>query len=112
MPRRPREVRKPTRDKGKLPKPDIQEAAVATSHVREVLRFRCPCCGLMATAEHLGNAPYEPALFLQRFGGRLPHSKTGYMEYVPLTEAAELATFLELELLPVLKQICQRYNLP
>lgn len=78
-------------------------------HVTEVLRFHCPICGMMPAASRLGAAPYPIELFLQRFGGRLPNSKTGYMEYVPLTDAAEIETFLELELQPVMARLMEQF---
>lgn len=110
MPRKPREVRRPSKDKDKPTKTQRVEVGIRPTHAHEVLRFRCPVCGMMPLADRLEGAPYELALYLQRFGGRLPGGKVGYMEYVPLIEPAEIETFLELELLPVLKQVCSNYE--
>jgi len=40
--------------------------------VKERLRFRCPCCGMIADVDRLnGEGPYELELFIQRFGGKV-----------------------------------------
>ena len=40
--------------------------------MKERLRFRCPCCGMIADVDRLnGEGPYELELFIQRFGGKV-----------------------------------------
>ena len=53
------------------------------------IRVRCPCCGLLASADLIQNGPYGNIdVFLQRFGGSYPSptgrikQRPGLMEYI------------------------------
>ncbi len=44
----------------------------------EKIRFRCPCCGLMADLDRLDrNQPYKIQVFSQKFGGKVAGDRKG-----------------------------------
>ena len=44
----------------------------------EKLRFRCPCCGMMADVDRLNtDRPYKIQVFSQRFGGKVAGDRKG-----------------------------------
>ena len=95
MPKRPRAVRRG--EAGAEPRRRREAEAVVSIgppawHVEEKDRCRCPLCGLMTEPELIETGPYELELYLQRFGGRMPGSTAGYMEYQerPKAEVDEL----------------------
>lgn len=63
----------------------------------------------MSHFEAMDDAPYELAIYRQRFGGRLPSSKVGFMEYTEM-DKRELESFEEGELLPALRLLIAKYK--
>jgi len=72
--------------------------------MREVIRVRCPCCGMMPRLEQLANVDEkkpEVRIFVQKFGGKKPVEKTeewkktgrgkapGFMSYEDITDTME-----------------------
>ncbi len=62
----------------------------------EKLRFRCPCCGLVADVDRLSEGPYKVQAFLQSFGGKVAGAKRkgqgkspGFMTYQDITRTEQ-----------------------
>ncbi len=62
----------------------------------EKLRFRCPCCGLVADVDRLSEGPYKVQAFLQSFGGKVSGMKhpgkgkaPGFMRYEDITKTEQ-----------------------
>ncbi len=59
--------------------------------MREKLRFRCPCCGMIADLDRLDTGPYKIQVFSQKFGGKVAGDHKGrgkakgYMKYTNIT---------------------------
>lgn len=81
------------------------EATEPWWHVTEVLRFKCPLCGMLPEVHRLKNGPYEIGVKLQRFGGRLRGGK-GYMVYQEV--ASEDAGPVKEEVREKLAELCRR----
>lgn len=73
--------------------------------VTEVLRVRCPLCGMMPEAFRLEKSPYEIEVKLQRFGGRLKGGR-GFMVYEAASE--EKAAPIREKLQQKLAELCRR----
>lgn len=58
----------------------------------EKLRFRCPCCGMVADVDRL-DQNYRIKVFLQRMGGKIAGDRKGrgkaegFMEYEDVTKS-------------------------
>lgn len=81
------------------------EAVEPWWHITEVLRFRCPLCGMLPEAFRLENSPYEAEVKLQRFGGRLKGGR-GFMVYEAAPE--ERAAPIRERLYQKLAELCRR----
>jgi len=72
--------------------------------VTEVLRIRCPVCGMLAKEEAFQEGPHAVQVLLQRFGGSFPSldgankKKRGFMEYADdwPNQPAELAKWRDI----------------
>ena len=61
----------------------------------EKLRFRCPCCGMMADLDQLNtDQPYKIQIFSQKFGGKIAGNykgrgkARGLMKYTNITRTS------------------------
>ena len=61
----------------------------------EKLRFRCPCCGMMADLDRLDtDQPYKIQVFSQTFGGKVAGDRKGrgkakgLMKYTNITRSS------------------------
>lgn len=96
MPRLPRKVRqegmKAPPSKRKAPVEPITEP---TRGLREQIRVRCPCCGMLPEDYRLLGGPYPLEVKLQVFGGSTPSStgkmrdRRGVMDYTDKPELSE-----------------------
>lgn len=64
--------------------------------MKEKLRARCPCCGMMADVDRFEGGPHEVEVFIQRFGGKVGGSGAigrgrapGMMEYLDVTASSK-----------------------
>jgi len=59
----------------------------------EKLRFRCPCCGMMADLDRIDHPPYKIQVFSQKFGGKVAGDRKGrgkakgLMKYTNITRS-------------------------
>jgi len=60
----------------------------------EKIRFRCPCCGMMADIDRIDRSPYKIQVFSQKFGGKVAGSNKGrgkakgLMKYTNITRVS------------------------
>uniref|UniRef100_A0A7C1J000 Uncharacterized protein n=1 Tax=Ammonifex degensii TaxID=42838 RepID=A0A7C1J000_9THEO len=91
------------------PPPAMEEAPTEPWwHITEVLRVRCPLCGMLPEAFRLDKSPYEVEVKLQRFGGRLKGGR-GFMVYETAPE--ERAAPVKEKLKEKLTELCRLFGL-
>lgn len=60
----------------------------------EKIRFRCPCCGMIADLERIDRSPYKIQVFSQKFGGKVAGDRKGrgkakgFMKYTNITRSS------------------------
>lgn len=58
------------------------------------IRFRCPCCGMIADLDRIDQAPYKIQVFSQTFGGKIAGNNKGrgkakgLMKYTNITRTS------------------------
>jgi len=113
MPKRPRKIRLGQMEerRGKTRKAVEERPITALARpVQEQDRCHCPLCGMMVDVDNFERGPFEVDLFRQRYGGRLPHSKDGYMEYIPL-DSGLLATLQKEIIRPAIFRLREKYGI-
>jgi len=66
--------------------PEVGQQIQQDWPITEVLRVRCPVCGMLANEEAFEAGPHGVQVLLQRFGGSFPavggNKKRGLMQYL------------------------------
>jgi len=60
----------------------------------EKIRFRCPCCGMIADLDRIDQSPHKIQVFSQKFGGKIAGNNKGrgkakgLMKYTNITRSS------------------------